>query len=218
MRSRVGRTAEEQGRSWSKAMTCKVVALVNVRLPTGYVCNHHPTLIPLHPQQVSVCPFDLITGYTLFVDDEERAPDMVTRADMEGQLVVNLAGRCAEKLVMGESEVTSERQWAGRACGDRCEGAAACVLSYKQCAAPPARLRPRAPPLAHLKTLRQGVWCVDRLSHQHVTDLSFCLRVFPPPPPTFFPPLPPTPFPPPPPAPPLSPPQPWEPRTCAAPT
>lgn len=105
-------------------------------------------LPPPAPKQVSVCPFDLITGYTLFVDDEERAPDMVTRADMEGQLVVNLAGRCAEKLVMGESEVTSERQWAGRAYGDRCKGAAGWVWSYKQRATPPARLCARAPPLA----------------------------------------------------------------------
>jgi cell division protease FtsH len=49
----------------------------------------------------------MITGYTLFVEDEERsAGAILTRSDMEAHMVVNLAGRCSEKLVMGESEVT----------------------------------------------------------------------------------------------------------------
>lgn len=51
----------------------------------------------------------MITGYTLFVEDEERsAGAILTRSDMEAHMVVNLAGRCSEKLVMGESEVTGE--------------------------------------------------------------------------------------------------------------
>jgi cell division protease FtsH len=60
--------------------------------------------------QVSVCPFDVITGYTLFVEDEEKSVDtVVTRAELEAHIVVNLAGQCAEKLVLGQSEVTGER-------------------------------------------------------------------------------------------------------------
>ena len=59
--------------------------------------------------RVSVCPFDVITGYTLFVEDEEKNADaVVTRSDLESHIVVNLAGQCAEKLVLGQSEVTCE--------------------------------------------------------------------------------------------------------------
>ena len=58
---------------------------------------------------MSVCPYDVITGYTLFVEDEDKAVDtVVTRADLEAHIVVNLAGQCSEKLVMGQSEVTGE--------------------------------------------------------------------------------------------------------------
>jgi cell division protease FtsH len=43
----------------------------------------------------------------LFVDDEERhAGSLLTRSDMEARIVVRVAGRCAEKLVMGEGELT----------------------------------------------------------------------------------------------------------------
>lgn len=57
--------------------------------------------------QVSVCPFNVVTGYTLLVEDEEKGVDAImTRGDMEAHMVVNMAGRCSEKLVMGESEVT----------------------------------------------------------------------------------------------------------------
>jgi cell division protease FtsH len=57
--------------------------------------------------RTSICPYGMITGYTLFVEDEERsAGAILTRSDMEAHMVVNLAGRCSEKLVMGESEVT----------------------------------------------------------------------------------------------------------------
>ena len=56
-----------------------------------------------------MCPYDVITGYTLFVEDEDKAVDtVVTRADLEAHIVVNLAGQCSEKLVMGQSEVTGE--------------------------------------------------------------------------------------------------------------
>lgn len=72
-------------------------------------------LLVLH-SQVSVCPYDVITGYTLFVEDEEKTLDsVVTRADLEGHIVVNLAGHCAEKLVMGQSEVTGEWVFVGTA-------------------------------------------------------------------------------------------------------
>jgi hypothetical protein len=48
----------------------------------------------------------LHVGYTLFVEDESaRANALLSRGDMEGVMVVHLAGRSAEKLVMGEGEV-----------------------------------------------------------------------------------------------------------------
>jgi cell division protease FtsH len=57
--------------------------------------------------RVSVCPHNTSTGYTLFVDDDERhAGALLTRGDMEARMVVRVAGRCAEKLVMGEGELT----------------------------------------------------------------------------------------------------------------
>jgi cell division protease FtsH len=57
--------------------------------------------------RVSVCPHGTTTGYTLFVDDEEKhAGCLLTRGDMEARMVVRVAGRCAEKLVMGEGELT----------------------------------------------------------------------------------------------------------------
>ena len=45
----------------------------------------YPVLVP---GQVSVCPFDLLTGYTLFVEDEDRSANaLLTRADMEAHMV-----------------------------------------------------------------------------------------------------------------------------------
>lgn len=49
-------------------------------------------------------------GYTLFVEDESaRANALLSRGDMEAVMVVHLAGRSAEKLVMGEGEVRGEQ-------------------------------------------------------------------------------------------------------------
>lgn len=57
--------------------------------------------------RISICPYNIVTGYTLFVEDEDaRADALLTRGDMESAMVVALAGRCAERLVMGESEMT----------------------------------------------------------------------------------------------------------------
>ena len=44
--------------------------------------------------RVSICPYNMITGYVLFVEDEgARANALLTRGDMEGVMVVHLAGR-----------------------------------------------------------------------------------------------------------------------------
>ncbi|KAG2495020.1 hypothetical protein HYH03_006952 [Edaphochlamys debaryana] len=57
--------------------------------------------------RVSVCPLNVLSGFTLFVEDEDRSVNAIlTRSEMEGRMVVSLAGRCAEKLVMGEGEMT----------------------------------------------------------------------------------------------------------------
>lgn len=57
----------------------------------------------VHLFPVCVC----VSGYTLFVEDESaRANALLSRGDMEAVMVVHLAGRSAEKLVMGEGEVS----------------------------------------------------------------------------------------------------------------
>ena len=82
-----------------------------------HVCPTPNPVLYCGAPQVSVCPANVITGYTLFVEDEDKDVNaIVTRADMEAHMVVHLAGRCAEKLVMGESEVT------GRGAGGRLHG------------------------------------------------------------------------------------------------
>ncbi len=49
-----------------------------------YVC----VCVPFFTPQVSVCPFNIITGYTLFVEDEDKSVDAVlTRSDMEAHMV-----------------------------------------------------------------------------------------------------------------------------------
>jgi cell division protease FtsH len=68
----------------------------------------YPGASPVLLLQVSVCPCNLITGYTLFLEDEAKTVDcIVTRSDLESHIVVNLAGYCAEKLVMGEEHTTA---------------------------------------------------------------------------------------------------------------
>ncbi|KAG1670583.1 hypothetical protein FOA52_012156 [Chlamydomonas sp. UWO 241] len=58
--------------------------------------------------RISICPGDVIMGYTLFLEDEEKSMDsVVTRSDLEAHMVMNLGGACAEKLVMGQEGVTS---------------------------------------------------------------------------------------------------------------
>lgn len=46
---------------------------------------------------MSVCPYNIVTGYTLFVEDEERSANAIlTRSDMESHMVrgrLQLLGR-----------------------------------------------------------------------------------------------------------------------------
>jgi len=59
-------------------------------------------------QRVSVCPGGIATGYTYFLPMEERLESRITtRAYMESRMVVALAGRCAERLVMGDANVST---------------------------------------------------------------------------------------------------------------
>jgi len=59
-------------------------------------------------QRVSVCPGGHATGYTYFLPMEERLESRVTtRGYMESRMVVALAGRCAERLVLGDANVTT---------------------------------------------------------------------------------------------------------------
>lgn len=46
-------------------------------------------------------------------DESARANALLSRGDMEAVMVVHLAGRSAEKLVMGEGEVRREARRGG---------------------------------------------------------------------------------------------------------
>jgi cell division protease FtsH len=59
-------------------------------------------------QRVSVCPAGLATGHTYFLPMEERLESRVTtRAYLESRMVVAIAGRCAEQLVLGEANIST---------------------------------------------------------------------------------------------------------------
>lgn len=59
-------------------------------------------------QRVSACPGGLATGYTYFLPMEERLESRVTtRAYLESRMVVAIAGRCAEQLVLGEANIST---------------------------------------------------------------------------------------------------------------
>lgn len=58
--------------------------------------------------QVSICPNGMATGNTFFIPQEERLESrIVTRSFLESKLVVCMAGRCAERMLMGESSVST---------------------------------------------------------------------------------------------------------------
>lgn len=58
--------------------------------------------------KVSVCPSGVPTGSTFFLPREERLESrVVTRGYMEAKLVVCLAGRCAERLLLGDSNIST---------------------------------------------------------------------------------------------------------------
>lgn len=55
-----------------------------------------PHQLRLFHSQVVCCPGGLVTGFTRFIPNEEQLESsVITRAHMEGQLVVALAGRSA---------------------------------------------------------------------------------------------------------------------------
>lgn len=59
-------------------------------------------------QRVSACPGGLATGHTYFLPMEERLESRVTtRAYLESRMVVAIAGRCAEQLVLGEANIST---------------------------------------------------------------------------------------------------------------
>ena len=58
--------------------------------------------------QVSICPGGVPTGYTYFIPQEEQLESrVVTRSYMEAKMVVALAGRCAEKLILGDASIST---------------------------------------------------------------------------------------------------------------
>ncbi|KAK9821723.1 hypothetical protein WJX81_004862 [Elliptochloris bilobata] len=69
----------------------------------GLITPHYDEI-----SKVSVCPGGVPTGYTYFIPQEELLESRVmTRGYMEARMVVSLAGRCAERMVLGESRVST---------------------------------------------------------------------------------------------------------------
>ena len=107
-------------RSWDEMAAAPLAACdqihpspINGGLPCYHpaLTSHTSTPAPPPPPpphlQVSVCPLNVLTGFTLFVEDEDKNVNAIlTRSELEGRMVVHLAGRCAEKLVMGEGQMT----------------------------------------------------------------------------------------------------------------
>lgn len=57
--------------------------------------------------QVSICPGGLPTSYSYFIPQEQFLETRImTRAYMESKLVVLLAGRVAERLMLGEDNIS----------------------------------------------------------------------------------------------------------------
>ena len=73
-------------------------------LPSSLLPSNHVSQLTLcmpyfFAAQVVCCPGGLVTGYTRFIPNEEQLEsNVVTRAHMEGQLVVALAGRWVSEL------------------------------------------------------------------------------------------------------------------------
>ena len=58
--------------------------------------------------KVSACPGGIPSGSTFFLPREERLESsVVTRSYMDSKLVVSLAGRCAERLLLGDANIST---------------------------------------------------------------------------------------------------------------
>lgn len=58
--------------------------------------------------KVTVCPGGVPTGNTFFIPQEERLESrVVTRSFLESKLTVCMAGRCAERMLMGDNYISS---------------------------------------------------------------------------------------------------------------
>lgn len=58
--------------------------------------------------KVTICPGGMPTGSTLFLPREERLESrVITRGYMEAKLTVCFGGRCAERLLMGDANIST---------------------------------------------------------------------------------------------------------------
>ncbi|PSC74371.1 ATP-dependent zinc metalloprotease chloroplastic [Micractinium conductrix] len=82
----------------------KTIAIYEAaRALVGYITPHFDEI-----QRVSVCPGGVATGYTYFLPLEETLESrIITKGYMEAKMVVAMAGRCAERLVLGEANVST---------------------------------------------------------------------------------------------------------------
>lgn len=86
-----------------KSMQQTIALYEAARALIGYITPGYDEI-----QRVSVCPGGLATGYTYFLPQEERLESRIlTRGYMEAKMVVAMAGRCAEKLVLGDANLST---------------------------------------------------------------------------------------------------------------
>ncbi|BDA40994.1 ATP-dependent zinc metalloprotease FTSH, chloroplastic [Coccomyxa sp. Obi] len=99
-----GSTASQYDEDIVPPVLRKTIAVYEAgRVLLGYITPGYDEI-----SQVSVCPGGVPTGYTYFIPQEEHLESrVVTRGYMEARMVVGIAGRCAERLVLGEANITT---------------------------------------------------------------------------------------------------------------
>ncbi|GMH43653.1 hypothetical protein BSKO_11575 [Bryopsis sp. KO-2023] len=73
------------------------------RALVGYITPYYDEV-----HKVTVCPNGVPTGNTFFIPQEERLESrVVTRSFLESKLAVCMAGRCAERLLLGDNYIST---------------------------------------------------------------------------------------------------------------
>lgn len=103
---------KNQAKVWANDIAGKIPDFLRKRIAfyeaarvlVAYISPDHDEIM-----RVNVCPNGKGTASTFFLPSEERLEThVVRRGYFESQMVVSLAGRCAEKLVYGEGQLSGQ--------------------------------------------------------------------------------------------------------------